>query len=190
MITDCTFNELDELNFYQLFNYRYEVFVKTLGWNLDLNKYQIINKIELDQFDNQDTVYIYRTNNSGEINGCARLLPTNKPYLLEMVFPELMSGAILPKEPSVWELSRFTSLDLNSSRKRQFDPFKSSGFLIEVFSVARKHGAKYLLSVSPVGIEKLLVKNRFRFTIIGNNIIFNGYELTVLLFNLDEYSNI
>jgi N-acyl-L-homoserine lactone synthetase len=71
--------------------YRHEVFVELLQWDLNTPE-----GIEQDQFDRQDTVYVVARNDEGRINGCARLLPTTKPYLLGEVFPELLNGLTPP----------------------------------------------------------------------------------------------
>ncbi|MCX7087723.1 MAG: GNAT family N-acetyltransferase, partial [Methylococcales bacterium] len=63
-----------------LANYRYKVFVEQLGWQLDTPE-----GIELDQFDRPDTLYVVARNHAEEIIGCARLLPTTTPYLLEEI---------------------------------------------------------------------------------------------------------
>ena len=51
--------------------YRYKVFIETLGWEL-----QTKNGEELDQFDRPDTLYVVAQDDVGNVNGCARLLPT------------------------------------------------------------------------------------------------------------------
>ena len=87
--------------------YRYQLFVERLGWKL-----QARNGIELDQFDRPDTLYVVAQNVQGDILGCARLLPTTKPYLLGEIFPQLLNGLPPPCSSEVWELSRFASGDL------------------------------------------------------------------------------
>src|SRR5690606_14870461 len=70
--------------------------------------------IEQDQFDRPDTVYVIAVSDKGNVIGCARLLPTEKPYLLGEVFPALLNGLEPPASPEVWELSRFAAVDLGS----------------------------------------------------------------------------
>src|SRR5574343_396117 len=84
--------------------YRYRVFVEEMGWPLQAQIGQ-----ERDQFDRPDTLYVIARHPAGELCGCARLLPTTQPYLLDEVFPALMAGQPLPHSPGVWELSRFTT---------------------------------------------------------------------------------
>lgn len=65
-------------------SYRYRVFVEQLGWKLPSED----EKFERDQYDRDDTVYVLGRDANGEICGCARLLPTTRPYLLQEVFPQ------------------------------------------------------------------------------------------------------
>lgn len=67
----------------------------------------------LDHFDGHDAVYVVSRDGTGQVNGCARLLPTVKPYPLREVCPELMQGALLPASDEVWELSQFAATDFN-----------------------------------------------------------------------------
>ena len=60
--------------------------------------------MELDQFDRKDTVYVVSQDEDGLVNGCARLLPTHRPYLLGEVFPQLMNGQEVALCPFLWNL--------------------------------------------------------------------------------------
>lgn len=99
-------------------HYRHKVFVKRLGWPL-----QTQNGIELDQFDRPDTVYVVAQDDEGCIVGCARLLPTTRPYLLGEVFPQLLNGLAPPSmvvdgHPifACWiEVARFGDLNMAAS---------------------------------------------------------------------------
>ncbi|WP_459724454.1 acyl-homoserine-lactone synthase, partial [Sideroxyarcus sp. TK5] len=80
-------NELSGELFSKISSYRHKVFIEMLGWEL-----QTKQGIELDQFDRPDTVYVVSQDDDGTVNGCARLLPTDRPYLLGEVFPQLLNG--------------------------------------------------------------------------------------------------
>lgn len=134
--------------------YRHKVFVEKLGWNLGAR-----DGSELDQFDRSDTVYVVSQDDHGEVNGCARLLPTDKPYLLGEVFPQLMNGMPPPNSPEVWEISRFAAVDLKRQASITCGQFSSSltvNLLHESIACAVAHGARRLITVSPLGIERLL----------------------------------
>jgi acyl homoserine lactone synthase len=85
---------------------RYRVFKGRLGWEV-----QISGDREIDDFDSLHPAYlIYRTP-SGQIAGCARLLPSTGPTMIRDVFPALLEGAAAPASALIWESSRF-GLDL------------------------------------------------------------------------------
>src|SRR5438105_6341931 len=88
--------------------YRHRVFIERLGWQL-----QAKGGLEVDQFDRPDTVYVIARGAHDKVIGCARLLPTLRPYLLAEVFPQLLHGLPAPCAPDVWELSRFAAVDLD-----------------------------------------------------------------------------
>lgn len=138
-----------------LANYRYKVFVEQLGWELDTPK-----GIELDQFDRPDTFYVVARNDVNDIIGCARLLPTTGPYLLGEIFPELLNGLTPPQSADVWELSRFAVMDFNPINglaiNGQFSSPITLAILHETVAYAKAQGAKRLISVSPLGVERLL----------------------------------
>lgn len=156
-------------------NYRYKVFIETLGWELSTQ-----NCEELDQFDRDDTVYVVAQDNQGRVNGCARLLPTDRPYLLGDVFPQLMNGLPLPNSSDVWELSRFAAVDFNHQTMSSLAQFSSPiaiKLLQESIACAAAQGAKRLITVSPIGIERLLRRAGFHAHRAGPPMIIDGHPI-------------
>jgi acyl homoserine lactone synthase len=96
-----TQNALSQNVVSKMASYRHRVFVDKLGWQLNC----VVGR-ELDQFDREDTVYVIAEDDLGDVVGTARLLPTNRPYLLGEIFPQLMGGSSVPSSPLIWELSR------------------------------------------------------------------------------------
>jgi len=161
--------------FTKISSYRHKVFVETLGWQL-----QTQNGLELDQFDRPDTVYVATQDDAGHVNGCARLLPTDQPYLLGEVFPQLMNGQLPPCTPDVWELSRFAAMDFNnktSSALGQFSSPVAVRLLQESIACAAGYGAKRLITVSPIGIERLLRKAGFHAHRAGPPMVIGGHPI-------------
>jgi N-acyl-L-homoserine lactone synthetase len=135
-----------------LAKYRYQVFVKELGWPLRCEE-----GVELDDFDRPDTVYVLACDNNHEIFGCARLIPTNRPYLLGDVFPHLMGGKPPPFSAGIWELSRFAISQPKGQVLSAEQAWKNTVKLVkEVIDVARSKGAFRLIAFSAVGNERLL----------------------------------
>lgn len=139
--------------------YRHKVFIEKLGWNLACE-----HGMELDQFDHADTLYVIARNTSGDVVGSAHLLPTDRPYLLGEVFPQLMGGAAAPCDPLVWELSRFAATDFFAATGNALSQFSSTivdDLLDAVMAEAASHGVQRLITVSPLGIERLLRRRGF-----------------------------
>jgi|SRR5690554_931340 len=159
----------------QLAAYRYSVFVKLLGWELETPE-----GIEQDQFDRPDTVYVIAVSDKGNVIGCARLLPTEKPYLLGEVFPALLNGLEPPASPEVWELSRFAAVDLGSPTRPPSGQLSSPiavELLRQAVACAERLGAKRVVTVSPVGVERLLKKCGLVSHRAGPPTIVDGYAL-------------
>lgn len=138
----------------EMARYRYEVFVQRLGWQLETS-----HRMELDEFDRPDTRYLIARSARGDIVGTARLLPTHRPYLLASVFPQLLGDAPAPRTPRVWELSRFAAVDLRAGRSETqgFDVSPTALALLgAAMRLAGSARAQRLVSVSPVGIERIL----------------------------------
>jgi N-acyl-L-homoserine lactone synthetase len=133
-----------------LAEYRHKIFIERLGWQLPT-----AHNIERDQFDLPDTLYVVAHEPNGAICGCARLLPTTQPYLLSEVFPELMGGLTLPCTREVWELSRFAAASTDPDSL--LDPGQNTqSLLAAAVDAAMQRGARWLITVSPLGVERLL----------------------------------
>jgi acyl homoserine lactone synthase len=153
--------------------YRRKVFVEKLGWELHGTE-----ELEFDQFDRADTLYVVARNRAREVVGTARLLPTLRPYLLGDVFPGLLGGLPAPASADVWELSRFAAMDLSSSATPpslgQFSAEFSGDLLRAAMRCAAAHGAKRLITVSPLAVERLLRKAGFETQRAGPAQIIDG----------------
>lgn len=175
--------QLGQANSALISSYRYKVFIETLGWQLD-------NPVgaERDQFDRPDTVYVAARDAGGAVIGCARLLPTVRPYLLDEVFPQLLDGLPIPREAQVWELSRFAAVDFNSKNTSPLQQFSSPAaiaLLQESIACAAALGARRLITVSPVGIERLLRRAGFRARRAGPPTIVEGHPLFACWIEVD-----
>jgi N-acyl-L-homoserine lactone synthetase len=65
----------------------------------------------------------------------------------------------------VWELSRFAAVDFNAAATSALGQFSSEiavELLHQSIAAARAHGAKELITVSPLGIERLLRRAGFK----------------------------
>ena len=170
--------------FEQIGIYRHKVFVNQLGWDL-----KTINGMELDDFDSPDAVYVCSHDEYDQVSGVARLLPTTAPYLMEKVFPKLWGGKQLPHDPKIWELSRFAAIPPYSSEAftHQASSQHASVLLRNVMQVCSMLGAQTLVTVSPVGMERLLRLNGFRVMRVGAPTINHGESIVTLQIDCEKF---
>jgi acyl homoserine lactone synthase len=132
--------------------YRYRIFVEQPGWELPTRE-----RIEHDQFDADDTVYVIGIDEAGEIHGCARLLPTSNPYLLSELFPHLMAPATPPCNERIWELSRFSVSRAGDCSRASPDVEANTRIMLAAaVTCAEQHAVERLITVLPLGMERLL----------------------------------
>lgn len=182
-----TYHDLGTQQLNSLASYRYQLFVETLGWDLDVK-----DNLELDQFDRPDTLYVIAKDNDGRIVGTARLLPTTQNYLLSEVFPELLNGQEPPHSPEVWELSRFAAHDFSGTQPhsagelRQVSSDLTVALLNTAIEAAKERGAKRLITVSPLAVERLLRQLDVRTSRAGRPVLVNGHRLFAAWIHCDE----
>ncbi|MGK6310192.1 acyl-homoserine-lactone synthase [Variovorax sp. DT-64] len=164
--------------------YRHRVFVERLGWKL-----QTSGGLEFDEFDRPDTRYVIACDAHARIIGSARLLPTLGPYLLADVFPQLLDSKDPPRANWLWELSRFAALDLHSRRGSQQHGLASPhafDLLAAATALAAQHGVRQLISVSPLGIERILKAAGVDCRRAGEARMVQGQALFACLIDVDE----
>ena len=100
-----TIGDLSALGFARsraVFRLRHRIFKDRLDWAVSSH-----NGEERDVFDDSNAIYVLDEDLIGEVNGCLRLIPSVRPYMLESVFSCLLDGRLAPRASNVWELSRF-----------------------------------------------------------------------------------
>src|SRR3546814_17323406 len=84
-----------------MFEERKRLFVGLLGCDLSVQD----ARWEIDQFDDDDAVYLIALDQTGDHAGSLRLLPSNKPHILSELFPELCPAGV-PTGPTTYEVTR------------------------------------------------------------------------------------
>lgn len=103
MIDIVDFNNKKEFSreLESMFEERKIVFVDLLKWDLQITD----GRLEIDQFDDDDAVYILASHEDGNHLGSLRLLRTDRPHILGSFFPYL-SDMPVPTGPDVLEVTR------------------------------------------------------------------------------------
>lgn len=93
---------------------RHRIFVERQGW--EVPEY---NGLEYDQFDTPAARYVLWLDEHHEARGVTRLIPTTQPYMIQVLWPELIDGP-LPRTPTIWEATRFgCDRDLDPPTRRR-----------------------------------------------------------------------
>lgn len=85
----------------QMFQLRYQIYVKERGWDL---KHE--NGRERDQFDHEAATYLLAFDKQRNVAAGGRFIPSTAPHLLADVFPHLVERGPVPRGPSIWEFTR------------------------------------------------------------------------------------
>lgn len=80
---------------------RYRVFVERAGWKVPHH-----NRMEWDQYDTPAAHYLIWRDDDGVARGVVRLSPTNIPWMIKDLWPELITGMEMPDSGDVWEGTR------------------------------------------------------------------------------------
>lgn len=84
-----------------MFSDRKTLFVDLFGWDIPV----VEDRFEIDQFDDDDTVYLIAVDDAGSHDASLRLLRTDRPHMLDTLFPHLCPLGV-PVGPSIWESTR------------------------------------------------------------------------------------
>ncbi len=164
-----------------LARFRHRVFIDRLNWRLQ----EAVIGFEIDQYDHEHTIYVIALDNQDEICGCARLLPTIFPYLLNERFPALLGDMPAPQHASVWELSRL-AIHRTHEASRMW-PIKA--LLGAIVKYAVGHGAQQLIGVTVPSMERLLRRVGIAIQRIGPPIRIDGKQIVACGFNLDRQTH-
>ena len=122
---------------------RHKVFVKQRGL-----PHLHYDGLEYDEFDTPSAVYFVWRDREAIVRGLARLLRTDRPYMLKSYWPELVEADRLPQSKHIWEMTRVcVDKDVEPTKRRTILPGLLAGvkeFLDEqeamgVVGVTRPH---------------------------------------------------
>ncbi len=96
---------------------RYRVAVEQWGWKIP----GVTAGYDKDQFDTDQTIYILAYAGAGErLVGAARLNPTTGPHMLSELFGDFCELQPAPRDPAVYEFSRYVIDHAALSKDEQF----------------------------------------------------------------------
>ncbi|NDW07698.1 acyl-homoserine-lactone synthase [Jiella pacifica] len=151
----------------EMFRMRAEVFADRLGWEVHVE-----NGREIDRFDCEDPLYLLSLDEqSGDLRGAVRLLPTTGPNMLRDVFPVLMPGGTV-ESPLIWESSRFAvNPRILQSQDRHEANHMVNRTTIEllcgIIEVCQRAGIEHVVSVFDARMARIFRSIDCRFEQLG-----------------------
>lgn len=139
-----------------MYRLRSEAFAERLGWEVTS-----VRGREIDAFDALEPTYMIVRDTFEPMRalGCWRLLPTTGPYMLRDVFPELLDGEEAPRDPRVWEISRYAVSQATRTAGRGFGfGDVSIAMWRSLFAFARDAGIDAYVAVTTVAVERLVAR--------------------------------
>ncbi|MFC1672833.1 acyl-homoserine-lactone synthase [Pseudomonadota bacterium] len=120
---------------------------------IDRQDYQVNSwkGMEFDQFDTPATQYFVWRDETGEVRGVARMAPTTLKYMIEEVWPEMVTEIDLPHSEQVWEGTRF-GVDRDLSPELRSQVIKE--LVCAYMEYAVMNDIDEIIGLMPVGITR------------------------------------
>jgi acyl-homoserine lactone synthase len=97
-----------------MFADRKRLFVDLFGWDVPV----IDGKYEMDQFDNDHTLYLIADDEDGGHAASIRLFPSSQPHMLGTLFPHLCPLGV-PVDDATWESTRLCLPQRHGAERRR-----------------------------------------------------------------------
>lgn len=137
----------------KMYRLRCQVFHERLGWDV-----RVRDGLEIDEFDDSDSVYVLTTDPEDAVVGSWRLRPSTRRYMLRDIFPGLLNGSPIPQHRRVWEISRFAVDTSVSSRTAGFSLGDTAReLLVDTVKFAIDHHVTQFVLVTTVAVERLIM---------------------------------
>jgi N-acyl-L-homoserine lactone synthetase len=163
------------------FKLRHRVFRERLGWTCGSGFAD--TDVELDEFDDDEAIYLLIRNYKNEVIAGLRLLRTNRRHILGDCFPSMLDNSPI-RDPKVLEVTRFVvdpSKEHRGGNERAVSQLvwglQSYGLLV---------GLSYYVSLSYVGMERILRAAGCRFWRLGAPQKIDGRSSIALKFEISS----
>ena len=102
LLLNSTLADKEDAALRSMFAARKSVFVDLLKWDLPVAD----GTFEIDQFDDEHARYLILLGNGGQHLASTRLLPTDRPHILDSLFAELCERPV-PQDAFTFDITRF-----------------------------------------------------------------------------------
>lgn len=161
-----------------MFAARKRIFVDLLQWDLPV----LAGEFEIDDFDSDGAQYLILVDEDGRHRASARLLPTERPYLLGEYFSHL-SDAAPPSGPSTWEISRFCLDPAQSAADRRA---ARSQLIAAIVEHGLRHGITDYCGVASGGWYEQILRMGWQCELLGPPSSDHGQRVAALQIRINE----
>ncbi|GAA6213101.1 acyl-homoserine-lactone synthase [Hyphomicrobiales bacterium 4NK60-0047b] len=147
-----------------MYKLRYKQFVERQGYETFSYK-----NFEYDQYDTPAATYLVYRGQCGEVQGLSRLAPTDRPYMIKDLWPNMVTKIDLPNSMDVWESTRFC-ID------KEVDSKERAKIKVELLCAALEYGLKNginaFVGVMPPAIwASVFIRSGWDIELIGDTTI-------------------
>lgn len=133
------------------YNLRHRVFAKRQKYDVPT-----FHNMEYDTYDTPATVYFTWQDEHGEVLGVSRVKPTDRPYMIKDIWPELVEKINLPESIKIWESSRFgIDRSLDSQTRKEI----TGALVCANMEYALLNGIDYYVGIMHPRIWKAVFEN-------------------------------
>jgi acyl homoserine lactone synthase len=161
---------------------RKSVFHERLKWDVPIS-----GDWEIDDFDNEDPLYVLVVDAEDAVQGSLRLLPTTGPNMLRDVFSAITQDSGQVENPFVWESSRFCIRF--SDNKDQRESTTISKATVELIAgmgeVGLLAGLDHVVTVYDAFLRRIIRQTGCNETLVGQPVRFGRVQTYAGLFNID-----
>lgn len=144
-----------------IFRLRYKMLVDAQYW--DVPRFQ---GMEYDQFDTPAATYLVWTDDKGEVRGTVRATPTDRPYMLKELWPDMVTTQDLPSSLSVWEATRYC---IDDSLPKELRTRIKCELTLAFIEFGLKNDIKEMIGVMPKKLwESCFIKLGWDIQFLGN----------------------
>ncbi len=137
-----------------MFRLRHQVICEKLGWQPTRD-----NGLETDEYDDEHSIYFILKNLcSQKVEASWRMRPTNRPYMLQRNFRQLLADGKPPCDSHTWEVSRFVAAESASSDQRFALGEASRTLLSTAILSASDYNVHRFVWVTTVSLERLGIR--------------------------------
>jgi N-acyl-L-homoserine lactone synthetase len=146
MIEYFTLKTAKDSQFWEQANLRKKEFIDRQGWQGP----SVFEDMEFDAFDTPQAHYLLYRDDQGKARGTLRMLPTETPYMVEVLWPDFVDGNC-PKSPDIWEITRIMwdqGLSKEEGKRAHFE------LMTAYHEVLHHHGAHVALMFGEYEVAK------------------------------------